>query len=273
MKLAYIILAALVVTISACKQDREIKVYKVARETTPAAQAAAPAGDPHAGMPGMMPGADMMPGGKSNSDPHAGLPPEQLAAARANTNPSITDTPPAHWKKMPAAAMRQASYLIDGAGGASVDISLIILRGAAGGNLDNVNRWRGQLGQNPIDEATLKQTAQPLTTPLGPAIAVEMEGLKEGADANKDGRLIGVIGNNGGDAWFYKMRGNSDLTSKEKDNFLQWVLTVKPAAAAPAAPNIPAPAPVAPAAAPETPVTPPPGESGTPAPASPAPSI
>jgi hypothetical protein len=184
--------------------------------------------DPHAGLPGMTPGT-------TGADPHAGLTAEQLAAVRASSSPQITDTPPPHWKKQPTTSMRQASYRIDGEGGASVDISLVILRGAAGGTLDNVNRWRGQLGQPPIDEATLKQSSQTLTTPVGEAVAVEIEGLMAGADANKDGRMLGVIASKEGDAWFYKMRGNSALTAAEKPKFLQWVLSVKPAA--PSAPS------------------------------------
>ena len=119
---------------------------------------------------------------------------------------------------MPVTSMRQASYLVQGDGGATVDISLVILRGAAGGTLDNVNRWRSQLGQPAIDEATLKQTSQTLTTPVGEAVAVEIEGLAPGADAAKDGRMIGVIANREGDAWFYKMRGNAALTATEKDH-------------------------------------------------------
>ena len=113
----------------------------------------------------------MMPGGAMPAspagDPHAGLTADQLAAVRSSGGPQVTDTPPAHWKKQPATSMRQASYLVEGEGGASTDISLVILRGAAGGTLDNVNRWRGQLGQPAIDEATLKQTSQTLTTPVG----------------------------------------------------------------------------------------------------------
>ncbi|MCX6875486.1 MAG: hypothetical protein NTW21_17015 [Verrucomicrobia bacterium] len=226
MKLSHLCLGFLILAASACKQNRKIEVYEVPKVVAPGPQAA-PAGDPHAGLPGMTPGATM-PGGTSG-DPHAGLSADQLAAVGASSSPQVTDTPPAHWKKQPATSMRQASYLVTGDGGATTDISLIILRGAAGGTLDNVNRWRGQLGQAPLDEAALKQSSQTLSTPVGEAVAVEIEGLAPGNDAAKDGRMVGVIANKGGDAWFYKMRGNATLTAAEKDNFMKWVLTVKPA--------------------------------------------
>ena len=256
MKLSSYCLGLFILAAVSCKRDREITVFDVPKETAPAPQTApqpTPTGDPHAGLPGMTPGAP------TGADPHAGLTAEQLAAIGSSSSPLVTDTPPPHWKKQPATSMRQASYLIEGEGGASVDISLVILRGAAGGTLGNINRWRGQLGQPPIDEATLKQTSQTLTTPVGEAVAIDIEGLIAGADANKDGRMLGVIASKEGDAWFYKMRGNAALTAAEKANFLQWVLTVKPAPA-PTAPTAPA-VPAVPAV-PASPAVPPPAAAG-----------
>ncbi|MEO8616097.1 MAG: hypothetical protein ABI600_13215 [Luteolibacter sp.] len=223
MKPLHFYLGLLVLSVNACKQDKEIKVYRVVRED-PATSQQAPSADPQAGM---MPGG-VMPG--AAGDPHAGLSADQLAATGASNGPNIMDSPPAQWKKQAPSSMRQLSYLIEGEGGASTDISLVILRGAAGGNLGNVNRWRGQLGQPAIDDAALKQSSQTLITPVGEALVVEIEGLAAGADAQKDGRLIGVIADKSGDAWFYKMRGNSAITAAEKANFMQWVQTVKPAA-------------------------------------------
>ncbi len=191
-------------------------------------------------MPGMLPGGTI-PSNPSSGDPHAGLSPDQFAGD-AGGSPEVTDAPPAHWKKQAPTAMRQASYKVEGEGGAVVDISLVILRGAAGGTLDNVNRWRGQLGQPPIDEAVLKQTSKSFVTPVGEAVSIEIEGLAPGADAAKDGRMLGVIADKDGDGWFFKMRGNSALTASEKDNFMAWVLSVKPAApAANSSPPAPAP--------------------------------
>ena len=183
----------------------------------------------------------MLPGGSipgtAGGDPHAGLSADQLAAVGSSATPKVTDTPPAQWKKQPSTSMRQLSYLVEGDEGASTDISLVILRGAAGGTLDNVNRWRGQLGQPAFDDATLKQSSQTLTTPVGEAVVVEIEGLAAGSDAKKDGRMVGVIVNKGSDAWFYKMRGNDAITAAQKATFMEWVKSVKPADPAPVPPG------------------------------------
>jgi hypothetical protein len=236
MKFSNLCLGLLVLSAAACKQNREIKVYRVDKEAPLTPSQPAAAAEPHAGVPGIPSG--------SAGDPHAGLTAEQLAVTGPSGGPQITDSPPAHWKKMPATSMRQASYLVEGEGGAVSDISLVILRGAAGGILDNVNRWRGQLAQPAIDEAALRETSKTITTYLGEAVVVEIEGLAPGADAAKDGRMMGVIANKGADAWFYKMRGNSVLTTSEKENFIKWVQSVKPATETAAAPaSIPPAAP------------------------------
>lgn len=243
----------LVFSLAACKQDKEIKVYRLAREAPQTAPAPA-AAEPTAQLPGIPAAAGAMPTGPAG-DPHAGLSAEQLAGGGSGSQ-QISDSPPANWKKQPASAMRQASYRVEGEGGASADISLIILRGAAGATLANVNRWREQLGQPAIDEAALKQNSKPLATPIGNAVVVDIEGTQAGADAAKDGRIVGAIADKDGDAWFFKMRGNAALTAKEKDNFMAWVGSVK-AAAKPEATPAPAAGAAAGAAAAAAPPSPP----------------
>jgi len=222
MKLSHFCLAILVVSTTACKREREeIKTYRVAKE---AVTVPAPAADPSAGMPGGMPNAG--PG----ADPHAGLTPEQLAAAAAKAPPeSFTDTAPAHWKKQPPSPFLLVGYVIQGGGGSTAAVSFSTLHRAPGGLLANINRWRGQLGKEPIDEAALKENSQTVKTVFGDAMVVEIEGLAPNGDATKDGRLIGAIAEQGDNAWFFKLRGNTALASAEKANFIQWIQSVKPA--------------------------------------------
>ncbi|RPJ33930.1 MAG: hypothetical protein EHM17_08475 [Verrucomicrobiaceae bacterium] len=221
-----------------CKQDKEIKVYRVAKE----APAGSAAGDPHAGMPGMMPGG-VIPGAADGADPHAGIPgmdgkdphagltPEQLAAAGTAMAPAqnFSDSPPAHWKKQPPSAMLLAKYQIQGEDGATVDVTFSTLRSAPGGLLANINRWRGQLGQESFDDASLKENSRTVVSGFGDAVFVEIEGLIPNADPKKDGRLIGAIAESGPSAWFFKLRGNAALAAAERENFINWIASVKPA--------------------------------------------
>ena len=219
---------------ASCDRDKEIKVYRVERET-PAAEK--PAADPHAGVPGMSPGAMAedphagIPGfgdGGSAGDPHAGLNMGGMPSVGSRPKVGVEDSAPAEWKRREPSALRQLSYQLDGEEGTSADISLIILRGAAGRDLDNINRWREEQGLGPIDQAALDQSVEKLTTPAGSAVAVDIEGLPEGADPLTNGRLVAAIVTRGDDGWFFRMRGNAELTAAHKQAFLEWVKSVKP---------------------------------------------
>lgn len=213
--------------LASCKQDKEIKVYRIARETTAAAT------DPHARVPGMASGAAdphaVIPGMGGGADPHAGLSAEQLAAAGAAMPQSLqfTDKPAAHWKKLSPSAMLLGKYLIEGPDGTTVDVTFSTLRSAPGGLLANINRWRDQLGQGPFDEASLKENTRSVPSGFGEAVFVEVEGLVDKADPKKDGRLIGAIALSGASAWFFKLRGNDALAAAERENFINWIDSVK----------------------------------------------
>jgi len=162
----------------------------------------------------------------------APMSPEMPAApvesgAPAAQPPQFTGTPPPHWEAQSLSAMRQASYLVKGDGGATADISLVALSGPAGGVLDNINRWLSQLGQPPITGEQLAQIARHVTSPLGDVTVVDLEGLPQGGDAAKDGRIVAGIVSGDGGSFFFKMRGNAALAESQKEAFLEWIGSVR----------------------------------------------
>ena len=56
--------------------------------------------------------------------------------------------------------MRLASFKATAPNGKETDVSIVSLPGIAGGDLANVNRWRGQVQLGPIDEDTLAKSAE-----------------------------------------------------------------------------------------------------------------
>ena len=65
-------------------------------------------------------------------------------------------TAPASWQSRPASAMRKATFIIPGASAAEqAELAVTAFPGDVGGNLANVNRWRGQIQLPPIDAAAL----------------------------------------------------------------------------------------------------------------------
>src|SRR6266481_2240107 len=190
--------AALLVS---CEKNSEIKVYRVSK--APLEESAAQQQD---AMPTNT-AAPRMPGG---------------LASRADSSVS---TPPG-WEPQPLSQMRQASFLVKGENGAVADISFVSLGSAAGNVLENVNRWLGQLGQPPITEQKLGETAQGLHTSLGDVAIVDLAGLPDNADPARDGRIIAAMVTTANATLFFKMRGNADLSEAQKSEFIKWVAAV-----------------------------------------------
>ena len=132
-------------------------------------------------------------------------------------------TAPSNWEQQPLSQMRQASFLVHGENGTTADISLVTLGPAAGNILDNVNRWLGQLSQQPISQEKLTKMVEKLPTARGEIDVVDLSGKPEAGNGSKDGRIVAAIASDEGKSAFFKMRGNPQLVSAEKQNFLKWV--------------------------------------------------
>ena len=237
---------------SGCDKKQETKSYSVAKPTpeapvTPAQSdgtpAAMPPGHPSVGgtmgggTGGMPPGHPSMGGAMGGGT--GGMPPghPSMGGMSAGSAPSdkpaeiSTGTPPPQWEAQASSQMRLASFLVKGDKGALADISLIELSGAAGGVLSNVNRWQSQLGQPNLSADELAKKAQILNSPLGEVTLMDIQGLPPGADAAKDGRIVAAIVSKGDMTYFFKMRGNAELVGAQKENFIQWIGTVRMAGA------------------------------------------
>lgn len=217
-----------VIAVLAGCEKKEIKTYRVSKQVEPASPHA---GHAHAGMPGGM--GSGMPGGMGGAMGGGAMGGGMDVSAAERSGPAATFDTPSGWEAQPKAAMREASFLAKGDDGAVADISLIILEGEAGKTLDNVNRWLNQLGQPPVTSDRLGQISEKVTTNIGEVLVVDLQGLPEGADPKKDGRIIGAILAREGETWFFKMRGNAALTEAEKAHFIDWVKSTRTAAQAP----------------------------------------
>lgn len=239
---------SIVAILAGCDKE-EIKTYRVQKTVETAAPndpgtGPEPGGaaDPHAAVDP-----------QAVADPHAGLDVAGAGPMASSVKVATFDAPP-NWEAQALTSMREASFLVKGEGGATADVSLIVLRGVAGDTLANVNRWLSQLGQPAISAERLAEISQHLTAPLGDVVVVELEGLPPGADPSKDGKILAAIGSPQGDSWFFKLRGNAGLVSAEKSHFLDWVRSTHPTSSggdsSAAAPQPAAPAEISAAPAP-----------------------
>jgi hypothetical protein len=117
--------------------------------------------------------------------------------------------------------MRVASFRVSGKDGKTADVGVVPLPGMAGSDLDNVNRWRGQVGQPPVAEAELAKLAVPVQIAGEPAQLYEQSGAN--ADSGNKSRILAAILRRAGSAWFFKMTGDDELVAQQKPAFIEFL--------------------------------------------------
>jgi hypothetical protein len=205
------------VWLAACR-DNQIAVYRIPKEIDSPAAATTP-----------------VPAGMAGAQNGAGL-----AVAKADGT-GLEWTPPVHWKSKVASAMRKGSYSVGGDGPAGADLAITAFPGNVGGDLANVNRWRGQLQLAPITEPELAAAVTPLEANGLKMLVVDLAG--GGADSPQ--RMLGAIVPHEGATWFFKLTGPAALVATEKPGYLEFLRTVRSVASTTAsAPVSSPPAPV-----------------------------
>jgi hypothetical protein len=184
----------------------------VAKSETPATEAAAPA-----------------PASLKPAEPAAAPAAMANTAVATATGTDLVWTPAAQWTVKPASAMRKGSYAVPGEGGAVADLSVTAFPGTVGGEVANVNRWRGQIQLPPWSEAEVTAGVTRFNV-NGLAVTLVEFGNPSAAPAQ---RLLGAMVPFGGATWFFKLLGPDALVAREKPVFVEFLKTVKPAAFAP----------------------------------------
>lgn len=108
---------------------------------------------------------------------------------------------PEGWRELPASGMRRATFIAPVEG--KLEITVTAFPGDTGGELANVNRWRGQIGLPPADAAGLASGKSSLKSPAGPVALYDF--------VSTDGktRLAAGVLAHGGMSWFFKASGDS----------------------------------------------------------------
>lgn len=161
--------------------------------------------------------------------PKEAVPPPMAATDMASTavptaqGHDLTWVAPASWESIPASAMRRGSYVIHGADGATADMAITAFPGDVGGDLANINRWRGQIHLSPVDEAHLAET---LTQVAGQDLTLTMVDMANPNDAEPK-RILGALVSFEGNTWFFKLMGPDALVAAEKEHFMAFLKTIK----------------------------------------------
>lgn len=212
---SFALLAALACA-TGCR-DEKITSYRIPKEAGPPS-AGAPAADPHAGT-------GMPPVGQAAPSSQADMASTAVPTAAGG---ELSWTAPAAWQSRPASAMRKATYVIPGdVADQSAELAVTAFPGNVGGNLANVNRWRGQLQLAPIAEGDLESALVHVHAGELHIDIAEMLGPETAGKPRQ--RVLGAIVPFNDATWFFKLTGPDALVSKEKAAFMAFLQTIKPA--------------------------------------------
>lgn len=124
-------------------------------------------------------------------------------------------TLPTGWTQTLTEGMRYATLKAPVAG--RLEVSVVVLPGPAGGELANVNRWRGQVGLLELDEATLAPVRKPMESKAGSLTLYDFTG--EGAAKSRI--IVGLLASADGNSWFLKMTGDADPVGAARADFIR----------------------------------------------------
>ena len=153
-----------------------------------------------------------------NATTTAPAPPAPTApTAPAATDGSLTWQVPAGWASAAVASgMVYANFTITGT---EAKVAVSRLAGNGGGDLANVNRWRGQVMLAPVDAAGLTALVTPITA--GPKTLSLIDA------AGPQARLVVGWGVHAGESWFFKLTGPDAAIAAEKAKFTAFLESVR----------------------------------------------
>jgi len=181
-------------------RNNDMQVYKTAKTEPAPPVAAAP-------QPSEMEAA-------AKAHAQAGLP--AAGGAPAAEGAGVKWTAPKGWVSKPASGMRLATFGVPTPQG-EAELSVVVLAGDAGGNLANVNRWRGQLGLPATDEAGLKKISKAVGSKAGVALVVDIVG------ADGKSGMLGSILPKETQTWFFKLTGSAGAVKAAKPSTLDFL--------------------------------------------------
>jgi hypothetical protein len=140
--------------------------------------------------------------------------------ANTATSPQISYAAPAGWTQQPPLPLRVVSFTAGD--GTDVIVSQLSSTGS-GSYLDNVNRWRGQVGLPPIKEGD-PQPSKPVIVGGIDGALFDLTGPSEQPPVR---RMLLAWVPRGDQWWFIKMVGPQAVVNQQEANFNSFVQSIK----------------------------------------------
>ena len=137
------------------------------------------------------------------------------AAVQSARSRGLRWTVPTGWKEKAGTGMRAATFELPSDIG-RVEATVVALPGDVGGELANVNRWRGQIALPPMTPAQLAAARKGVRAPAG---AVAVYDFASGGQPPQ--RLVAGMLKVRGTTWFFKLLGEEPAVRAAKPGFLR----------------------------------------------------
>ena len=134
---------------------------------------------------------------------------------------------PESWVREADRPMREASWTIRG-GSAPVEVILSRWAGGAGRPLENVNRWRGQIGLDPVDGEFLLEARAVVESKAGQVQVWVLPDPALEVDVASDTTMIAAMLDLPDASWFVRMTGATADVQPLRDDFLAFVSSLEP---------------------------------------------
>jgi hypothetical protein len=152
--------------------------------------------------------------------------PAASAMAEASARPSgLHWTTPKGWTELAGNGMRAAT-LQPPPGAGKAEVTVIALPGDVGGELANVNRWRGQISLPPVTEEQLGALRSQVRTAAGSLFLYDFT-----SGGQKKTRLVAGMIQASGTTWFFKLMGDAQAVDAARPAFLKMLEGLKSDAA------------------------------------------
>ena len=122
---------------------------------------------------------------------------------------------PQHWQTQPSLGMRLGSFKLKDHAAKDCDISVVVLPTGSGGDLANINRWRGQLGLSPLKKGAPGSKPNTINLNQKPVAWVEISA--------QDRKMVVAYLTSPAQTIFIKMMGTSSLVNQEAAHFKTFV--------------------------------------------------
>jgi hypothetical protein len=109
-------------------------------------------------------------------------------------------------------------------GDQQAEITVSSFPAAMASPIQNVNRWRAQIGLGSLSESEINQQLEAVAIGDVDGSYLEIVGPE---DVARRERILVAFAVRRGTAWFFKLKGDAELAQREKDNFVTFVASAK----------------------------------------------